>query len=92
MSITRELQLINSTPTKMLLVLEPRSSEFWIKSGSTVKLRVTGATSGQPLDVEYLVGGLVVYANDGGKVEVYQDGLRLAQDNRSRRMARNLTR
>jgi hypothetical protein len=87
---SQELQFINSTPSRMLLVIEPRSSEFWIESGATVRVLVRDPSITPCLGVEYLAGGLVVYASGNGQVEVYQNGRRLAQYKRTRNMAKKL--
>lgn len=86
----QELQFINGTSSRMLLVIEPRSSEFWIESGATVRVLVSDTSATPRLDVEYLTGGLVVFASGSGQVEVYQNGRRLAQYKRTRNMAKNL--
>ncbi|MGY2197612.1 hypothetical protein [Pseudomonas gingeri] len=91
MQTGQELQFINSTSSRMLLVLEPRSSEFWIERGATVTVLVRDPSSVRSLDVEYLVGGLVVYTRPGDQIEVYKNGLRLPHDKRTRRMAGKLT-
>lgn len=87
---SQELQFINGTPSRILLVIEPRSSEFWIESGATVRVLVRGTSTTPRLDVEYLSGGLVMYASGSGQVEVYQNGRRLAQYKRTRNMAKRL--
>lgn len=89
---SHEMHFINSTQSRMLLVLEPRSSEFWIDSGATVRLLVKALSAQSALDVEYMPGGLVVYARDAGQFEVYQNGIRLAQGRQTRRMADKLMR
>jgi len=91
MQTNQELQFINSTSSRMLLVLEPRSSEFWIERGATVKVLIREPSSIHSLDVEYLVGGLVVYAHNADQIEVYKNGLRLPHDKQTRRMAGKLT-
>lgn len=87
---SQELQFINGTPSRILLVIEPRSSEFWIEGGATVRVLVRGTSTTPRLDVEYLSGGLVMYASGSGQVEVYQNGRRLAQYKRTRNMAKKL--
>ncbi|CAI8879174.1 hypothetical protein EMIT0232MI5_30086 [Pseudomonas sp. IT-232MI5] len=69
---SQELQFINGTPSRILLVIEPRSSEYWIESSATVRALVRGTSITPKLDVEYLAGGLVMYAGGRGQVEVYQ--------------------
>lgn len=86
----QELQFINSTPSRMLLVIEPRSSEYWIESGGAVRVLVRDPSTIPGLGVEYLAGGLVVYSSGSGQVEVYQNGRRLAQYKRTRNMAKKL--
>lgn len=87
MNAGQELNFINGTPSRLLLVIEPNSSEFWIESGATVRVLVKGASTTQMMDVEYLPGGLVIYTSNVGQVEVYQNGQRLPQGHQTRRMA-----
>ncbi|PVZ08651.1 hypothetical protein SAMN05660463_04497 [Pseudomonas sp. URIL14HWK12:I9] len=89
---SQQLQFISSTPSRMLLVVEPRSSEFWIEKGAAVRVFIRDVPGKDPLDVEYLAGGIVVYAHNNDQVEVYQNGLRLTQHTRTRRMAAKLSR
>ena len=80
----------NSAPSRVLLVVEPSSSEYWIEAGATVQLQVDESKAQCVLDFEYLPGGIVIYAPDNGRVDVYQNGLRLAKGKRSRTMAKKL--
>jgi hypothetical protein len=91
-STKQELQFINGMPSRLLLVIEPRSSEFLIESGATVRVLVEHQSTEQAIEVEYLPGGMVVYTSDSGLVEVYQNGRRLPQDNQTRTMANKLSR
>ena len=91
MSTTQEFQFVNSSSSKILLVLEPGSSEFWIKKGASIRLLVIGSISARPLDVEYLSGGLVIYNSGNEKIEVYENSNLLAQGSQTRRMAKKLT-
>ena len=85
-----EFRFVNGAPRKMLLVIEPRSSEFWIKSKATVQVLVEDDDQGLALDVEYLPNGLVIYVEEGRQVEVRQDGRLLGLDKRSRRLGHRL--
>lgn len=87
----QEFNFINSTSRRILLVVEPKSSEYWIKHGVSVRLLITDPAMLPSLDVEYLPGGIVIYARESSCIEVYQNGIRLAQGNRSRRMEVKLT-
>ena len=69
-----EFRFVNGAPRKMLLVIEPRSSEFWIKSKATVQVLFEDGGQGLSLDVEYLPNGLVIYVEEGRQVEVREDG------------------
>ena len=88
----QELQFINGMTSHLLLVIEPRSSEFVIASGATVRVLVEHQSTEQPIEVEYLPGGMVVYTSESGQVEVYQNGRRLSQGNQTRTMANKLSR
>ncbi|POF90996.1 hypothetical protein BGP80_12885 [Pseudomonas putida] len=79
-------------PSRLLLVIEPRSSEFLIASGASVLVLVEHQSTEQPIEVEYLPGGMVVYTSESGQVEVYQNGRRLSQGNQTRTMANKLSR
>ncbi|MDH4563887.1 hypothetical protein [Pseudomonas sp. BN411] len=87
-----EFRFVNGAPRKMLLVIEPRSCEFWIKSKATVQVLVEDGDQGLALDVEYLPNGLVVYVEEGLRVEVHQDGRLMGLDKRSRRLGHRLNR
>lgn len=90
MSNHQELKFINGTRSRLLLVIEPSSSEFGIESGATVRVLVGHQSTEQALEVEYLPGGMVVYTSSSGQVEVYQNGRRLSQGSQTKRMAINL--
>ena len=85
-----EFCFVNGAPRKMLLVIEPRSSEFWIKSKATVQVRVEGNDRPVALDVEYLPNGLVIYVEEGRQVVVRQDGRLLDQNKHSKRLGPRL--
>jgi len=85
------LCFVNGTARKMLLVIEPRSSEFWIKSKSTVELCVEGDSMHLALDVEYLPNGMVIYLDNALNVAVRQDGQPVRPDKQSSRLGRRLT-
>ncbi|MCY1283240.1 hypothetical protein D9M70_321130 [compost metagenome] len=87
-----EFRFVNGAPRKMLLVIEPSSSEFWIKSKATVQVLVEDGDQGLALDVEYLPNGLVIYVEQGRQVEVRQDGRLLGLDKRSRGLGHRLNR
>lgn len=86
MSTLRELRFINGASKKALLIVEPKSSEFWVEKGATIRIVVDGGAATDTLDVEYLPNGLVVYTAEGSQVTVYQDDRLLSQDKVSRRM------
>ena len=90
MSNYQELKFINGARSRLLLVIEPSSSEFWIERGATVRILVVNQSNEQALEIEYLPGGMVVYTSSSGQVAVYQNGRRLSQGNQSKRMAINL--
>lgn len=81
---------VNGAPRKMLLVIEPRSSEFWIKSKSTVEVSIEGGGQHLGLDVEYLPNGLVIYVEAGQQVIVREEGRLLSQGKQSARLGRRL--
>ncbi|AOE85523.1 hypothetical protein [Pseudomonas sp. TCU-HL1] len=85
-----EFRFVNGAPRRMLLVIEPRSSEFWIKSKATVQVLVEDDDQAMALDVEYLPNGLVIYVEEGRQVEVREDGRLLGLDKRSRRLGQRL--
>ncbi|WP_171006455.1 hypothetical protein [Pseudomonas sp. 2FG] len=92
MSNFREFRFINGASKKALLVLEPKSSEFWIESGAMIHIVAGGGDPEAAIDVEYLPNGLVVYTAQGSQVLVYQDGCLLSQEKKSKRMAWRLNR
>lgn len=83
-------QFTNSASARVLLVVEPCSNEYWVEAGATVQLQVDESKAQCVLDFEYLPGGMVVYAPDNRRIDVYQNGLRLAKGKRSRTMAKKL--
>lgn len=88
----QELQFINGMASRLLLVIEPKSSEFLIASGASVLVSVVHQSAEQPIEVEYLPGGMVVYTSESGSVEVYQNGRRICEGNQTRTMANKLSR
>ncbi|MCO6057629.1 hypothetical protein NG726_13240 [Pseudomonas sp. MOB-449] len=92
MNNSQEFRFINGAPKRLLLVIEPISSEFWIESHATVKILVEGDDVPVTLDVEYLAGGMVVYTSEGSRVQVFKNGRHLPQGRRSKRMASRLFR
>lgn len=92
MSNLHELRFINGAEKRALLILEPKSCEFWIKQGAMIRIVADGGISPHVLDVEYLPNGLVVYTAEGSTVRVYEDGRLLPQDKISRQMASRLSR
>lgn len=60
-STKQEIQFINGMPSRLLLVIEPSSSEFLIDSGSTVRVTVEHQSTEQAIEIEYLPGGMLVY-------------------------------
>ncbi|MFZ6048478.1 hypothetical protein ACFW0H_20410 [Pseudomonas sp. CR3202] len=88
----QEFRFINGAPKRLLLVIEPKSSEFWIESHAMVRILVEGENTPATLDVEYLSGGMVVYTSEGSRVQVFQNDRRLPQERRSKRMASRLNR
>ncbi|HDS1705608.1 MULTISPECIES: hypothetical protein [Pseudomonas] len=92
MNNSQEFQFINGAPKRLLLIIEPTSSEFWIESRATVKILLEGANVPATFDVEYLAGGMVFYASEGSRVRVFKNGCQLPQGKCSRRMASRLTR
>lgn len=53
MNNSQEFQFINGAPKRLLLIIEPTSSEFWIESRATVKILLEGANVPATFDVEY---------------------------------------
>lgn len=92
MTAKREVRFINGAGKPALLVLEPKSCEFWIRKGATLRIVADGGDPQQGLDVEYLPNGLVVYTAEGSTVSVYEDNRLLAQDKISRQMTARLRR
>lgn len=53
----QELRFINSGSARLLLVVEPASSEFWIDRGASVKVVMEAPIGSASLEIEYLPGG-----------------------------------
>ncbi|WP_028628064.1 hypothetical protein [Metapseudomonas resinovorans] len=92
MNNNQEFRFINGASKRLLLVIEPISSEFWIESHATVKILVEVEEAPATFDVEYLAGGMVVYTPEGSQVQVYKNGRHLPHGKRSKRMASRLIR
>lgn len=87
----QELKFINGGAARLLLVVEPASSEFWIDSRASVKVLVEAPAESASVEIEYLAGGIVMYLPEHSAVQVFQNGRRLAQGKRTRHMDTKLT-
>lgn len=92
MNTEQEFQFINGAATRLLLVIEPNSSEFWIQSRASVRILVKGDVDLPPLEIEYLPGGMVVYVPEESDVQVLQNGRRLSHGKQTRHMSTKLMR
>lgn len=92
MNNSQEFQFINGAPKRLLLIIEPTSSEFWIESHATVKILLECADVPATFEVEFLAGGMVFYASEGSRIQVFKNGNQLTQGKCSRRMTSRLTR
>jgi hypothetical protein len=61
---------INSASSRILLVMEPKSSEFWIKRGASVRVVIKDSGLLPEVQFEYLLGGLVIYLHKDSSVDV----------------------
>lgn len=86
----QEIRFINGGPDRLLLVIEPASSEFRIDCGASVRLLVAGGVGGGSMEIEYLPGGMVIYLSADAAIQVFQNGRRLAQGKRTRHMEARL--
>lgn len=87
---SQEFSFINSTDKRLVVVLEPESSEFWIKRGSAIRVVVRSEKPASALDLEFLPGGLVIYLAKGAHAAIYQDGKLLGEARRARSLTRRL--
>lgn len=92
MSFKTEFRFINGAGKPALLVLEPKSCEFWIRKGAMLRIVADGGDNAHEMEVEYLSNGLVVYMPKGCNVSVYEDDRLLPQDKISRKMETRLSR
>lgn len=89
MNRQQEFHFTNGVAARLLIVVEPDSSEYWIERGASVRILVEGDTA---LGIEYLPGGMVVYAGGGSQVQLFKDGRRLPQGRKTRHMDTRLLR
>lgn len=87
----QELRFINSGSARLLLVVEPASSEFWIDRGASVKVVMEAPIGSASLEIEYLPGGMVIYLPAPSAIQVFQNDRRLVQGKHTRHMDRKLT-
>jgi hypothetical protein len=92
MSNEQEFQFINGATARLLLVVEPNSSEFWIDSRASVRVLIKGGTTPVTLEIEYLPGGMVVYASEDSLVQILQNGRLLSHRKQTRHMGAKLMR
>ncbi|MEN0109025.1 MAG: hypothetical protein AAGC84_21740 [Pseudomonas sp.] len=90
MSDIREVRFINGSGKRTLLIIEPRSCEFWIKKGATLRIVAAGGARPYALEVEYLPNGLVVYTAEGSTVSVYENEQLLPQTRKARHLGERL--
>ncbi|WP_440465674.1 hypothetical protein ACKI1H_16920 [Pseudomonas sp. YH-1] len=80
-----EFNFINGTGRQLLLVLEPKSHEFWIAPGALLQIRTDTEEGSSSFDMEFLARAVVVYLPEGQSARVFQDGKEVLPAPHSRR-------
>lgn len=85
-----EFSFTNGSPRRLLLVIEPKSLEYWVDSKATVKIVAEHAYPGRTVDFEITANGLIAYAPTESRIRVLMNGKEVRGHPPTRTMARKL--